>query len=91
MAEKMQDMLGKMGMKAYSTTIAPKPPFFLFVPNIKEVNPELKNMNRSKAFALGTFFGTNEEALKEVKKAGYNKSQQNILKEQGYLAFKGEW
>jgi len=48
-------------------------------------------MNKGKAFALGTFFNTDEEALKEVKRAGYNKEKQKILKEQGYLVFKSEW
>jgi len=76
---------------SYTTAIRPKPPFYLFVPNIHEIPEEIKKENKGKAFALGEFFDSDKGAEMAVKKAGYGEDKQRILKAQGYFRLKGEW
>jgi len=72
----------------YTTTIKPKPPFYLFVPSIHEIPPNIRKKMKNKAFALGRFFDTDKEANKEVKEAGYRGEKVKILRKQGYLLSK---
>lgn len=74
----------------FTTTISPRPPFYLFVPSIDEIPANYLKKMRGKAFALGDFFDSDEEALMEVKKNGYKGKDIDILREQGYLVFKDE-
>lgn len=72
----------------FSTTIAPKPPFYLFVPSIHEIPKNVLAQMKGSAFALGDFYKTDSEAVQAIKKAGYDKSNQVILEQQGYLVTK---
>jgi len=76
---------------SYATSITPKPPFYLLVPSIHEIPEKVKKENKGKAFALGEFFGSDKGAEMAVRKAGYGKDKQRILKTQGYYRLKGEW
>jgi hypothetical protein len=71
---------------AYSTTIKPKEPFFLFVPSLNDIPQEIKDKNIGKWFALGEFFDTEQEAERKVRSAGYGLKKQEILKQQNYFA-----
>jgi hypothetical protein len=84
-AEKIED--SKI-VPAFVTTIKPKPPFYLFVPSVYEIPKDYLKKMKGKAFALGSFFDTDEEAEKDVKEAGYKGEKVKILEEQGYLVSK---
>jgi len=72
----------------WTTSIHPIPPFFLFVPSIDDIPKEVMEKEKDKSFALGEFFDTDEQALKEVKESGYTQQQLAILEEQGYVRLK---
>ena len=75
-------------LKGWTTTIRPRPPFFLFVPSFKEIPKDVREKNKDKFFALGEFFDTKEKALKKIKEAGYDKKGMMILQKQSYLKLK---
>lgn len=75
-------------VKSWETTIHPKPPFFLFVPSYEEIPEKVREENKDRAFILGEFVDTDEEAIRKAKKAGYDEEGIRTLKEQSYLKLK---
>jgi len=73
---------------AYTTTIRPKPPFYLFIPSYNEIPENIRKQNKGKYFSLGKFFNTKQQALKYAKESGYNKKDIEILQVQSYLKLK---
>jgi len=70
----------------FSTTIQPRPPFFLFVPSLDEIPAQERAKHKGEYFALGHFYKTLKQARVEVKESGYgSKEKIDVLIKQGYF------